>query len=355
MHPNRSRGVIAAVLAAAALSSVAGTASAAPLELGSLAGLGSLGSLEQAPPAASDNLPTGFDLQSHRGGRAETTEESRRAFEKSLDLDVTTLELDIVLSADNVPVVWHDPTIDPAKCADTAPAAEGDAQYPYVGDLVRELTWAQLQTLDCGKGLSAYPDAEVVEGNKLIQLRDVFALTAARGADVHFNIETKIEADKPEQSASPQEFVDAILAEVRAAGVTDKVMIQSFDWRSLPLVRAAEPSIPLVLLWSGSNWKPGSVWTGPVTYEEVDGDIVAAAHKVGVEVLSPTHTLATPELIARAHEQGLAVVPWTVNDPPRMNALMDAGVDGIITDKPTLLRQVMAERGLELPTAHPAK
>ena len=129
------------------------------------------------------------------------------------------------------------------KCADTAPAFAGDPEYPYVGKLVHDLTLAQIHTLDCGELLKDFPTAEVVRGNKIATLPEVFALTDAHRADVRYNIETKVEAEEPETSAAPQEFVDVILAAVRAAGKTDKVEIQSFDWRTLPMVRAAEPSI----------------------------------------------------------------------------------------------------------------
>ncbi len=333
-----------------------GPVSAGSLDAGSLdAGSLAAGSLAAGPDdGAAANLPDGFDLQAHRGGLGETTEESRRAFEKAIGLGVTTLELDIGLSADGVPVVWHDPVISASKCRDTAPVAEGDPMFPYVGDAVHALTWDQLQTLACDVPQPNHPDAEVIEGNELIALRDVFAVAAERNADVHFNIETKIEADEPGLTAEPQEFVDAILADVREAGVTGKVMIQSFDWRSLPLVRAAEPSIPLVMLWNDSNWHPGSGWTGPVDYDTVGGDILAAADRIGAEVLSPSHTLVNADLISGAHDAGYRVVPWTVDEAGRMNELIDLGVDGLITNYPTRLRTVMAERGMELPQAFPA-
>src|SRR6516164_11033139 len=98
-------------------------------------------------PTASAQPPT-FDLQAHRGGRGETTEESLRAFAKALELGVSTLELDIVITKDGQPMVWHDPTIEAEKCADTGPAFVGDPQYPYVGKLVHDLTLAQIRTLD---------------------------------------------------------------------------------------------------------------------------------------------------------------------------------------------------------------
>jgi len=121
--------------------------------------------------------PTSFDLQSHRGGRGEATGESLRAFAKSLELGATTPELDIVLSKDAQPMVWHDPVIDATKCADTAPVFPGDPQYPYVGRLVHDLTAAQLRTLDCGTLLAGFPNVEVVAGNRIAILPAVFALT----------------------------------------------------------------------------------------------------------------------------------------------------------------------------------
>jgi glycerophosphoryl diester phosphodiesterase len=113
-------------------------------------------------PVVSAAQPGTFDLQAHRGGRGETTEESLRAFAKSLEIGVSTLELDIEITGDGQPVVWHDQTIFAEKCADTGPAFAGDPQYPYVGKLVRDLTLAQIRTLDCGKLLTEFPQAEVV-------------------------------------------------------------------------------------------------------------------------------------------------------------------------------------------------
>ena len=141
-----------------------------------------------------------FDLQAHRGGRGETTEESLRAFAKALELGVSTLELDIVITKDGQPLVWHDPTIDAEKCADTGPAFAGDPQYPYVGKLVHELTLVQLRTLDCGKPTrrvsrrgsgAGQQDSDVAGGLRARRL------VSGPNADVRYNIETKVEADQP--------------------------------------------------------------------------------------------------------------------------------------------------------------
>ena len=224
----------------------------------------------------------------------------------------------------------------------------------------------QIRTLDCGKLLSGYPDAEVVQNNKIATLPEVFALTDSYGADVRYNIETKVEADKPETSASPQEFVDIILAAVRAAGKVDKVEIQSFDWRTLPMVRQAEPSIPLVALWDETTWVPNSPWLAGVN-PAVVGDPITGATMVGANILSPGYSVPyglTPNdpgftarrrprrSIDRAHALGLKVIPWTINDADAMRAQIAAGADGIITDYPTRLRSVMAELGMPLPPAY---
>jgi glycerophosphoryl diester phosphodiesterase len=316
-----------------------------------------------APTAAAESAD--FDLQAHRGGRGETTEESLRGFAKALELGVSTLELDIVLSKDRQPMVWHDPMIQADKCTDTGPLFAGDPQFPYVGKLVVELTSQQLNTLNCGKQLAAYPNAEVVAGNKIATLPQVFALTDSYSADVRYNIETKVEAEKPETSAPPKEFVDVILGAVRAAGKLDRVEIQSFDWQTLPMVRAQEPTVPLVALWDETTWVPGSPWLNGID-PAVVGDPITGAVLVGANILSPGYSVPnglTPEdpgfalvadaaFVDRAHALGLKVIPWTIDDAGAMNAQIDAGADGIITDYPGVLRQVMGQRGMPLPPAY---
>ncbi|OBF05375.1 glycerophosphodiester phosphodiesterase [Mycobacterium sp. 852002-10029_SCH5224772] len=288
-------------------------------------------------PAAPAQAP-GFDLQAHRGGRGQATEQSLRAFARSLELGVSTLEFDIVLTRDRQPLVWHDPTIGAEKCTDIAPAFAGDPQYPYVGKLVHELTLAQIRTLDCGRRLDDFPHAEVVQGNTIATLPEVFALADSYRADaVRYNIETKVEADGPGASAEPQEFVDVILAAVRSAGKVERVEIQSFDWRTLSLVRVAEPSIPLVALYD----------------EHALGDPLIGALAVGADAVSPDYRLVTGKpYVERAHALGLKVITWTVNDADAMREQIGYGVDGIITDYPTLLRGVLAELSLPLPPAY---
>lgn len=323
-----------------------------------------------APRAVSPTTAASFDLQAHRGGRGEHTEESLAGFATALRLGVSTLELDVVLTRDLQPIIWHDPTITTEKCRDTAPARPGDPQYPYVGKVVHDLTYAQIATLRCDKKLTDFPDARPIVGNRIARLPDLFALTRKVGArSIGYNIETKIEAEKPWQSASPAEYVGVIVAAIRAAaaaqGAPIRATIQSFDWRTLPIVATIAPDLPRVALWDETTWKRGSRWLGPVSYDAVRGDVIAGARQVA-GVLSPGYSVpygqkttdqgfalvADRAFVARAHRLGLKVIPWTVNDVDVMNAQIDAGVDGIITDYPTRLRSVLAQRGMPLPRAY---
>ncbi|WP_330185325.1 glycerophosphodiester phosphodiesterase [Nocardia sp. NBC_01503] len=313
-----------------------------------------------------------FDLQAHRGGRGMTIEESLPGFAKAIELGVGTLELDIVLTEDKVPLVWHDPKILPEKCSDTAPAFIDDPQYPYVGKLVHDLTSAQIDTLDCGSKLAGFPEAQELPGNRIARLPEVFDLVRSYpGAfdALRYNIETKLEAEHPEQSATPAEFVDVILGAISTAGATSKVEIQSFDWRSLPLVKAENPAIPTVALYDDTTFKPDSMWLSPIRYADHPDDPLAAIKALGADISSPAYvnpwdseakvgdpnfTLTTTEAyVARAHALGLKVIPWTVNDKQTIALVLDQGVDGLITDYPNRAREAMKEKGyLPPPSFH---
>lgn len=315
----------------------------------------------------------GFDLQAHRGGAGLRPENTLEAFGHALDLGVTTLELDVHLTVDGVPVVLHDRRLGAGKYADTGPVVPGDPFFPYVGGLVAELTVAQLQTLDAGGvPAPAFPDRVDVPGARIPRLVDLFALVAARGAqDVRFNIETKFDALAPHETAPRERFADILARTVREAGLVERVSVQAFDWELLRLVSVCEPRLRRNVLAAPKYLEPGpsggSPWLGGVDLAVYAGDVVAAAAAQGFDAISPAHgypfrsgvddpgytAYTTRELVAKAHAAGLDVLPYTVDDPATMRALVDAGVDGLITNRPDRLREVLAGGGLPLPTAYP--
>lgn len=317
---------------------------------------------------------THFDLQAHRGGIGMTTEESLEGFGKAMRLGVTTLELDTQITKDRKVVVNHDRQVSAQKCADTAPVKAGDPMYPYVGKYIKDLTLAQLKTMDCGyQQLPGFPEQEQVKGFRMVELKDVLGLVKSyKAKQLTLNIETKVEAGAPEQTAPRELFVRRVFEEIHASGIEKQVTIQSFDWGALKEMHRLAPKWPLVAL---TNYdflqvgKPGaSPWLGGIDADDYDGDFVkaAAAAIPGVTALSPNYgfpqngTISDPNfrfypdatMVAEAHARGLKVIPWTCDDPATVSALMDMGVDGIITNYPNRVRAIMAERGMRLPKSY---
>ncbi|MEV1171584.1 glycerophosphodiester phosphodiesterase family protein [Nonomuraea sp. NPDC049784] len=316
---------------------------------------------------------THFDLQAHRGGLGLTTEESLEGFTKALRLGVSTLELDTHVTKDEKVVVNHDRQISAQKCRDTAPVTPGDPMYPYVGKFIKDLTLAQIKTMDCGyQQLPGFPEQEVIHGFRMVELKDVLNLVKSFHAkQVKLNIETKVEAGAPEQTQPRELFVRRVFEEIDASGIADQVTIQSFDWGALMEMHRLAPSWPLVAL---TNYdflqvgKPGaSPWLGGIDADDFGGDFVKAAASIpGVTALSPVYgfpqngKIGDPgfrfyvdtTMVSEAHARGLKVIPWTCDDPATIVALMDMGIDGIITDYPNRVRQIMADRGMRLPKAY---
>ncbi|MFD5594275.1 glycerophosphodiester phosphodiesterase family protein [Streptomyces griseorubiginosus] len=311
-----------------------------------------------------------FDLRAHRGGLGMTTEESLEGFGKALRLGVSTLELDTHVTKDRRVVVNHDRQISAVKCRDTAPATPDDPMYPYVGKYIKDLTFAQIRTLDCGyQQLPGFPEQEVVQGFRMVELKDVLNLVKSyRARQVTLNIETKVEAGAPEQTAPRGLFVRRVYEEIHRSGIENQVTVQSFDWGALKAMHELAPTWPLVAL---TNYdflqvgRPGkSPWLGGIDADDYGGDFVKAAATVpGVKALSPNYGFpqsgkvgdpgfrfyADRTMVREAHARGLEVIPWTCDDPATVEALMDMGVDGIITDYPNRVRQIMADRGMRLP------
>ncbi|GAA3860851.1 glycerophosphodiester phosphodiesterase family protein [Saccharothrix violaceirubra] len=295
-----------------------------------------------------------FDLQAHRGGIGLTVESTLAAFAKALEVGVTTLELDVQITRDGREVVTHDRKTNPAKCLDTAPAFPGDPAFPYGGKYVKDLTFAQVRTLDCGSTRwSQYPDQQLSPGARMPTLAEVFALARAyRAHDIRFNIETKVEAAAPHETAPREQFVEITRREVLKSGFLRNVTIQSFDWTTLRLWRQTDPRFALVALTQPEFFVPGSPWTGGLNPDDFGGSPARAAKTLGVTTVSPVHTMTTRALVDDAHALKLKVVPWTVDDPAVMHRLIDLGIDGLITDYPDRLRDVLREQGFALPKRH---
>ena len=315
-----------------------------------------------------------FDIQAHRGGLGLTVESTIASFSRGLELGVSTLELDVQITQDGQAVVTHDRQVSGSKCKDTGPYTPDDPEYPYVGKFINTLTLAQVRQLDCGSlPQAAFPGQTPDPGARMPKLSEVFDLVHRFHAnDVKLNVETKVEAGAPSQTAPREQFVQVVAAEIRKAHIARQITIQSFDWGSLMRMRQVAPELPLVALTNYDfleTGKPGkSPWLGGIDIDDFGGDLVKAATSFGASAISPVHGFpqdgrvtdptyrpyVTADMVRSAHQAGLKVIPWTVDDPATMQSLIGLGVDGIISDYPDRVRAVAGTNGFRLPRAYDA-
>ena len=282
-----------------------------------------------------------LDLQGHRGARGLAPENTLPAFATALTIGVDTLELDVGVTKDGVVVVHHDRTLNP----DIARTPDG-AWLAKRGPTLRSLDFAELQSYDVGRlrpdseYAKPFPGQRPVDGTRIPKLADVFALAAKSGNQtVRFNIETKIWPEAPDDTLPPAEFARAVIAEIRKANLAARSTIQSFDWRTLRVVQLEAPEIATVYL-TGSKLEPGA--------------LQAIRNSRGT-IWSPSFRTLSDEKLKEARALGLKVIVWTVNEPQHIALMLDLGVDGIISDRPDLVRDEMKRRGMKLPPATPVQ
>jgi glycerophosphoryl diester phosphodiesterase len=300
-----------------------------------------------------------FDLQGHRGARGLAPENTLPAFARALAIGVTTLELDAGLTEDGVVVVAHDRRLNPDIVRGT------DGRW-LVGRTrtIRELTFHELGRYDVGRIRPGsdysrrFPLQRRMDGVRIPKLEDVFALAReAHNDEVRFNIETKLSPLTPDETAGPDELARAVIKVVRANGVERRTTIQSFDWRTLAVVQREAREIATAYLTSDAEnvrdvGAGPSPWTNGLRLAD-HGSVPKMVKAAGGRIWSPNYGDLTEALVKEAKGLGLQVLPWTVNDPPEMERLIDWGVDGIITDYPDRLRDVMAAKHLPLPKPTP--
>jgi glycerophosphoryl diester phosphodiesterase len=309
--------------------------------------------------AAVTTQAAAFDLQGHRGARGLAPENTLPAFARALAIGVTTLELDAGITEDGVVVVCHDRRLNP----DIARGTDGRWLVGRTRT-IRELTFHELGRYDVGRirpgsdYSTRFPVQRRTDGVRIPKLRDVFELARkAHNDEVRFNIETKLSPLAPDETAGPDEFARAVIQVVRASHVERRTTIQSFDWRTLALVQREAPEIATAYLTSDAEnvrdvGAGPSPWTNGIRFAD-HGSVPKMVKAARGVIWSPNYRDLTEALLKEAKGLGLGVLPWTVNDPPDMERLIDWGVDGIITDYPDRLRDVMAAKRLPLPKPTP--
>ena len=305
-----------------------------------------------------------LDIQGHRGARGLAPENTLPAFERGIDLGVTTLELDVAVTRDGVVVISHDASLNP----DITRGPDG-AFLAEHGPAIHDLTYDEVRRYDVGRlnpgrpYAKAFPEQQAIDGTRIPRLADLFDLARRKADDrVRFNVEIKSDPTRPGLSPAPEPFARAVLQEIRRAGMERRVTIQSFDWRPLEVVHRLAPGIETAYLTvqaTGFDTMcpgpaagkrdvpakdcPASSWTGSLQFRDY-GSVPKMVKAAGGRVWSPRYQDVDEAVLREAHALGLRVIVWTVNDPAVISQMLELGVDGIISDRPDIVMRLARDR-----------
>lgn len=270
-----------------------------------------------------------LDKQGHRGCRGLLPENTIVAMQKAIDLGVTTLEMDVVITKDQQVILSHEPFFNHEITTrqDGNHVTEGEEKALNI----YQMTLAQTRTFDVGlKPHPRFPQQQKTAATKptLAELIDnIKTYCINKGVTLpHFNIETKTQPVGDDlYHPKPKAFVDLLMAVIKEKQIEEKTIIQSFDFRTLQYLHQQHPHIRTAMLIED--------------YDKRTLDEQLAALGFIPTIYSPHYSLISKELVDRCHQKGMKVIPWTVNTTDEMKLLVQLGVDGIISDYPNLFAQ----------------
>lgn len=265
-----------------------------------------------------------FDVQGHRGCRGLRPENTIPAMLHALELNVTTLEMDAVLTADGEVVLSHEPFFNHE--ISTKPDGSFVTATEEQSLNIFKMNYNVVATYDVGKKVHPrFPEQVKMHATKP-RLKDVID-SVKNWCAVHkrplpfFNIETKSEVATDEKfHPSPVSFCDAIYNVLEKEHILDKVIFQSFDFRTLKYLHSKHPEIPLAALVEA-------------TATEVFAKQIEQLGFVPA-IWSPDYHMVTPILVRQCRALGMRLIPWTVNNLEDAKRLKEMGINGIITDYP---------------------
>ena len=270
-----------------------------------------------------------FDKQGHRGCRGLMPENTIPAMLKALDIGVTTLEMDVVITKDKKVILSHEPWF--GHEITTKPDGKFIEPTEASKYNIYRLNYEEIKKYDVGlKPHSRFPKQAKIKTYKplLSDLLDSVAnyMLASRRALPFFNIETKsLPAGDNIYHPEPEEFVELLMDVIRDKGIEERVIIQSFDFRTLQYLHKKYPAIRTAALVEATDKR--------------DTEMLIKDLGFVPNIYSPAYQLLNESVITSFRSKGIKVIPWTVNDKEKIAELKKMGVDGIITDYPDLFNE----------------
>ncbi|WP_196605121.1 glycerophosphodiester phosphodiesterase [Pectinatus haikarae] len=308
-----------------------------------------------------------FDFEAHRGGRDARPENTLYSYAYAMEMGATSIECDMQLTKDGQIVMSHNPILNPDITRDETGKYVSGGKYD-----IRTMTIDQLRKFDVGvmdpkngEYYDLHGRTQITHDAKIPTLEELLQLIQSYGdKKIILNIETKSYPDPAsigyKNNADPKKFVQVFNDIIKKYGMENRVVLQSFDWQTLIEMKKLNPNITTSALWQEQpSWgrdseslrryeKAKSPWLGGLDIKDYNGDPVRAAHAIGMDIISPYFTELSKQDVEEAHSLGMKVVPWTVNKESDIKMLLDMGVDGIISDKPWVLKKVLEDRKIKL-------
>jgi glycerophosphoryl diester phosphodiesterase len=274
------------------------------------------------------DLPLGFDIEGHRGCRGSLPENSISAFIKALELGVTTLEMDLVISKDKKVVVSHEPYFSHEICL--TPEGKNISKEEESSFNIYQMNYEQIKKFDCGtKPHPRFPQQQKIFSIKPL-FKDVIDISENHIKEkdyskVQYNVEIK---STPEGDnlfhPEPGEYAELIYEILKEKNILERTIIQSFDIRALQYIHNKYPFIALSFLIENT-----------LTPEQNLKNLGFTPN-----IYSPEYILVDQHLISFTKKQKMKIIPWTVNEPEKISRLVKLGVDGVITDYPDLFNKL---------------
>ena len=305
-----------------------------------------------------------YDMEFHRGGRDSRPENTLYSYFYAIENGATTIECDMQLTKDNVIVMSHNPILNPDITVDE------DGNRIKNGIFINKLTLKELKKYNVGRMdknsdyYKLHGKTQVAIDTSIPTLRELFELVKECGKDIRMNIETKTYPDKRlgilyENNSNMEVMVNEFYKLVKEFKFENRVMLQSFDWSTLLMIKKLDPKIETVALYVEEEWgtdsktlwldkKEKSPWLAGINIHDFNDDPIEAAHHLKIDDVSPYFEEIDEDDVKKAHEYNMKVIPWTVNKVSDMKKLYEMGVDGIISDKGWLLRKCLEDKGASL-------
>jgi glycerophosphoryl diester phosphodiesterase len=267
-----------------------------------------------------------FDIQGHRGCRGLMPENTVASFIKAIDLGVTTIEMDVVITKDNQVILSHEPFFNHEI------TTKPNGLYVTEAEEKRLNIYSMTYDSICKYDVGLKPHPRFTKQTKVAAVKPLLSVVIDSVEDyiqknnlkpVQYNIETKCKPSTDDvYHPTPAVFVDLLMDVLQGKKIVSKTIIQSFDVRTLQYLHKQYPTVKTALL----------------TEDFLNRNTAKKIEQLGFKptIYSPAYQLVNKKMVLYCKQNNIQLIPWTVNDVKQLQKLIDVGVDGVITDYPNL-------------------